>query len=142
MNFFEKELRKLFASSPVLEDIRFAGRICVGRLSDAVSVKLEFTDLGRTDHYGGIRATVMNRREGQIDVTLFRFEDILGKKAVPAPYYKDGVIPHIWKYNDQYGWYAYQPTLRDYEQISDTVSDYLEMFQEPVQTQRMTQEMK
>lgn len=38
-------------------------------------------------------------------------------------------------------WYAYKPTPRDLEMITDTVDSYLEMFQEPVQRQGMTQQM-
>ncbi len=64
MNFFEQELRKLFVESNALRDIRFTGRVCLARLNDATNVKLEFVTLGHADHYEGIKATVLNRREG------------------------------------------------------------------------------
>ena len=141
MNFFEQELRKLFEGSEALTDPRFTGRVCVARLTDTTNVKLEFVIHDTHNKYEGIKATVFNRGEGQIDSTVFRFADILGKKAVPGnPYLKDGVFPYIWKSNN-YEWYAYKPTPRDMELITGTVDSYLEMFQEPVQTQGMTQSM-
>jgi hypothetical protein len=142
MNFFEQELRKLFADSDALRDIRFTGRVCLARLTDTTNVKLEFVTLGYADNYEGIKATVLNRREGPIDSTVFRFADFLGKKAVPGnPNFTGGVIPHVVKLGDKYDWYAYKPTPRDFEIISETVESYLEAFGEPIQTQDMTMEM-
>ena len=139
MNFFEQELRKLFADSETLRDIRFTGRVCLARLTETTNVKLEFTTLGYADHYEGIKATVLNRREGQIDSTVLRFDDLLGKKSHPN--FSSGIIPHIAKYGDKYEWYAYKPTPRDFEIIAETMDSYLEVFAEPVQTQDMTMEM-
>ncbi len=142
MNFFEQELRKLFADSDALRDIRFTGRVCVARLTDTTNVKLEFVTLGHADHYEGIKATVLNRREGQIDSTVLRFADLLGRKPVPGnPNFTGGVIPHVIKLSDKYAWYAYTPTPRDFEIIAETMDSYLEVFAEPVQTQDMTMEM-
>ena len=138
MNFFEQELRKLFENSGALSDPRYTGRVCMARLTDTTNVKLEFITIGYADHYEGIKATVMNRSEGQIDSTLFRFADILGKKPIPGnPNFKDGLYPHIWKYDGKYEWYSYKPTPRDFEKITDAVDIYLEMFQEPIQSQGM-----
>jgi len=142
MNFFERELRKLFENSETLDDARFAGRVCIARLTDTTNVKLEFVTLGTADRFEGIKATVLNRNEGQIDSTVFRFADILGKKAVPGNIYlKDGVDPYAWKCDGKYEWYAYKPTPRDIEQVSGAVDSYLEIFQGPVQAQTMTQQM-
>jgi len=141
-NFFEQELRKLLENSEALDDPRFTGRVCIARLTDTTNVKLEFVTLGIANHYEGIKATVLNRSEGQIDSTVFRFADILGKKAIPGnPNFKNGLYPHVWKYNDKLEWYGYKPTPRDFEIIADTVNSYLEMFQEPIQNQGMTQQM-
>jgi len=143
MNFFEQELRKLFEGSETISDPCFTGRVCIARLTDSTNVKLEFVTNGYANHYECIRATVFNRSEGQIDSTLFRFADILGKKAIPGnPNFRDGIYPHIWKYNDKFEWYAYKPTPRDMEQISEAIDKYLEMFQEPVQNQGMSQQMR
>jgi hypothetical protein len=143
MNFFEQELRKLLEGSETIADPRFTGRVCLARLTDTTNVKLEFVTLGTHEHYEGIKATILNRTEGQIDSTVFRFADILGKKAIPDnPNFRNGLYPHIWKYNDKLEWYAYKPTPRDMEIITETVDSYLTAFQEPVQTQVMTQQMR
>ena len=52
-----------------------------------------------------------------------------------------GLYPHVWKCDDKFEWYAYKPTPRDFEVIADTVNSYLEMFQEPIQSQGMAQQM-
>jgi hypothetical protein len=142
-NFFERELRKLFEGSETLGDPRFAGRICMARLSETTNVKLTFVTLGFADKYDGIEAKVLNRNEGPIDTAVFRFADILGRKAIPNnPNFRDGLYPHVWKTGGKYEWYAYRPTPGDFELIADTVSGYLEMFKTPVQTQGMTQQME
>lgn len=41
-NFFEREFRKLFEDNPIMEDILFDGRACIGRLTDTSNVKLRF----------------------------------------------------------------------------------------------------
>jgi hypothetical protein len=114
----------------------------VARLTDTLNVKLKFVTLGTHEQYEGIEATIINRNAGKIDAAIFRFADILGKKAVPNnPNFREGVYPYIWTYNGQSEWYAYTPTPRDFESISAVVDGYLEMFREPVQTQGMTQQM-
>jgi hypothetical protein len=143
MNFFERELRKLFENSEFLSDVRFTGRVCMARLTDAVTVKLEFVTLGTQEHYEGIKATVLNRNEGSIDATVFRFEDIWGRKKVPDhPTFKHGACPYIWKEDKEQAWYAYKPTPRDFEAVTETLENYLEMFQEPVQRQGLTQQFR
>ena len=143
MNFFEQELRKLFEHSDVITDPHFAGRVCFARLTDTTNVKLQFDTVGTYEKYEGIRATVLNRSERKIDSTLFRFADILGRKDIPGnPYLKDGVYPHFWKRDDKYEWYAYKPTPRDMKLITETVDSYLGMFQEPVQSQNISQQMR
>jgi len=142
MNFFEQELRKLFESSEAITDPQFTGRVCLARLTDTTNVKLEFVTLGTHEKYEGIKATVLNRNEGQIDSTVFRFSDILGKKDIPGnPNFRNGLYPYIWENNDKFEWYAYKPTPRDMEVITNTVDSYLEMFQEPVQSQVIAQQM-
>jgi hypothetical protein len=62
--------------------------------------------------------------------------------TVPGnPNFKDGINPHVWKHGENYEWYACQPTPGDFEKIAGAVDSYLEMFQEPVQSQERTQEM-
>jgi hypothetical protein len=141
MNFFEQELRKLFAGSETLIDPRFTGRVCLARLTDTTNVKLYFDTDGYHEKYEGISITILNRNEGKIDSAYFCFADILGKKYIHGnPNFRDGLYPHIWQYNGKYEWYAYQPTPGDIELLAGTLDSYLAMFQEPAQgmSQQMT----
>jgi hypothetical protein len=141
-NFFEKELRKLFENNPIMDDIRFAGRACIGRLTDTTNVKLRFVTMGMHEKYEAIEATVLNRLEGTIDSNTFRFKDILGAKLVNNPNFPGGIMPHIWNsgFKSGYEWYGYKPTPADYEQISEAIDEYMGMFQEQTicQGQQMT----
>jgi hypothetical protein len=134
MNFFENELQKIFGSGSPATDIRFAGRACIGRLGQTTNVKLQFVTMGYAEHYEAVKATVFNRNEGVIDSQVFRFKDILGKKQVDNPNFRDGVFPHVWindRSNDKADWYVYKPNTADYKAIADTVNSYLEVFLEP-----------
>ena len=132
MTFFEQELRKIVGAE--YPDATFVGRACYVRLSDMNRAKIQFISTGIASHYDALRLTVLNRQEGEVDNLLLRFSDLLGKKMVNNPNSRDGVIPHIW---DDYGkadWYVYHPNSRDYQKLTDAVTDYLEVFYEQSQT--------
>ena len=74
MNFFEKELRNLFGSSPMLRDAHYCGRTCLAKLDEELRVKLQFTTTGYADHYDAIKLAVINRTDGVVD-QLFRFSE-------------------------------------------------------------------
>ena len=67
MNFFEKELRNLFGSSPMLRDAHYCGRTCLAKLDADLRVKLQFTTTGYADHYDAIKLAVINRTDGVVD---------------------------------------------------------------------------
>ena len=132
MTFFEQELRKIVGAE--YPDATFVGRACYVRLSDMNRAKIQFISTGIASHYDALRLTVLNRQEGEVDNLLLRFSDLLGKKMVNNPNFRDGVIPHMW---DDYGkvdWYVYNPNSRDYQKLIDAVSDYLEVFQDMSQS--------
>jgi hypothetical protein len=131
MTFFEDELREIFYASPVIQDARFVGRACIGRLGDTTNVKLEFVTMGTYQHYEGIKATIFNRNEGVIDSNVFRFIDMLGLKPGRSMQHGNKVSPHVWVYNDKTEWYSYQPNATDYATIAASVNRYLEVFLEP-----------
>jgi hypothetical protein len=140
--FWESELRRMFQNSAVLDDFRVAGRVALGRLSDTETVKLKFVTMGTHEKYGGVEATVLNRREGVIDRTALRFGDVWGVKQIPGnPYLKDGVLPHIWVSGGKAEWYAWEPATEDYLQVCGAMDDYLEMFQAPLQAPEQRQTM-
>jgi hypothetical protein len=134
-NFWEAELGKMFGNSTVIEDMRFVGRACIGRLSDNLNVKLRFIELGTASHFPLIEAAIINRNEGKIDSTTFRFEDIWGNVA------KKDRAPYAWVYSGKAEWYGYEPTFADYEKICAEVNDYLEIFQAPIQSMQQSQSM-
>ena len=124
MNYFEQELRKL---TKFCEDIRnpvFVGRTCYADLGDDIRIKLEFVTTGHADHYVAIRAAILNRVEGQVDVSLFRFKDIWGEKT----YGNSRMVPYIWVYNQEVDWYGYHPTDADFRKLAAEVNAYAGVF--------------
>lgn len=132
MTFYEKELRKIV--EPNCPDATYVGRACYVRLSDMNRAKIQFITMGIASHYEALRLTILNRNEGDVDNLVLRFSDILGKKMVSNPNFREGIMPHIWDDRGKVDWYVYHPTGQDYEKLSDAVNDYLDIFQEQVQT--------
>ena len=132
MTFYEQELRRVVGDA--YPDATFVGRACYVRLSDMNRAKLQFISTNIASHYDALRLSVLNRNEGQVDALTLRFSDLLGKKQVSNPNFRDGVEPHIWDDHGKASWYVYHPNSRDYQQLTDAVTDYLEVFQEQIQT--------
>lgn len=132
MTFFEQELRRIVGDT--YPDATFVGRACYVRLSDMNRAKLQFISTNIASHYDALRLTILNRNEGQVDALTLRFSDLLGKKQVSNPNFRDGVEPYIWDDHGKASWYVYHPNSRDYQKLTDAVTDYLEVFQEQTQT--------
>lgn len=131
MNFFEQELRKIVGSQ--YPDAAFVGRACYVRLNEMNRAKIQFTTCGTADRYQALQMTILNRNDGQVDTLRLRFADLLGKGQVNNPYIQQSG-PYAWTYNGKTEWYAYHPNDRDYRQLTDAVSGYLDVFQEQVQS--------
>lgn len=132
MNFFEQELRKMVAAAKIFDDVKFIGRACYGTLGDNTRVKLEFVTNGTREQYDGIRATVLDKMQGEFDSVSLWFEDMLGKK-VNTGGRQSGL--YVWTYSGNTEWYAYQPTKADYGKITETLRDYADLFREQAQEQ-------
>lgn len=132
MNFYEQELRRIVEGT--YPDATFAGRACYVRLDAMNRAKIQFASTHISNQYDALRMTILNRNEGEVDHLLLRFGDLLGKKMVQNRNFKDGVLPHIWDDYGKISWYVYQPDSRDYQQLTDAVTDYLEVFQEQSQS--------
>ena len=118
MNFFEQELHRIVA--PKYPDATYVGRACYVRLNELNRAKIQFVTGIVANQYHALRISILNRNEGQVDALLLNL--------------KNGITPYIW---DDYGkadWYVYHPNSRDYRQLTEAVSDYLEVFQEQTQT--------
>lgn len=126
----EQELRKIV--SPRYPDAAYVGRACYVRLSEMNQAKVEFISTHIASQYDALRLTILNRDEGTVDNLVLRFSDLLGKKHTSNPNFRDGVIPHLWDNYTKVAWYVYQPSSRDYQELSDAVESYLELFQEQV----------
>ena len=125
MNYFEQELRRVADVCDGIINPTFAGRACYGDLGSDNRVKLEFVTLRQADHYPALKATILNRIEGEVDTLLFRFEDIWGKKHDKG---YDGGIPHIWTNDGKSEWYSYYPTGADIKQLAAELGAYLAVF--------------
>ena len=128
MNYFEQELRRLAKACDGIINPIFASRVCYGDLGGDNRVKLQFITMGHADHYSALKATVLNRLDGEVDTLVFRFQDVWGNKAVSNPNFRNGIIPYIWTYQGKSEWYVYRPTDTDMKKLAAEVGAYLAVF--------------
>lgn len=130
MNFFEQELRKIMVGSGILKDQKYVGRLCYGTIGEGIRARVEIVTTGMSSNYDGIKASIINRKEGVVDSILIRLSDAWGKKPVSNPNFKDGIIPHIWNNDGKMEWYVYKPSGNDYRQLAGEIEQYLSVFQD------------
>lgn len=128
MNFFESELRKVFANSDTLENPTYVGRACFGDIGEDLRARVEFAIDGTIDHFSALRITILNRTGGTVDQMKIRLDEILGKQSVRNPNFPDGISPYIWIYRSIPEWYVFKPGVTDYQKMHDTISSYLDVF--------------
>ena len=139
MTVYERELRKLFENSDLMDRPRFSGRVCVGELGKDLRVRAEFFSTCVANQYNAILLTVLNRTEGVVDRTMLRFKDVWGKKPVPGnPYFRDGVLAYLWDDRGDVDWYAYHPNAADYDSLRQSIGQYLSMFRERTSAREQT----
>ena len=128
---FEKELKKIFGDDLILNNTKYVGRNCYGELDENIRMKARFVTMGVSNHFDALRLELINRTEGEIDATVIRLNEIWGKKSVPGnPNFRDGVSPHLWLNGDKLGWYAYQPTTKDFDILRESVKEYASIFKD------------
>ena len=132
MNFFEQELRKIVGSA--YPDATYVGRACYVRLGEKNRAKIQFVTGIVGNQYNALQMTILNRCEGTVDTLRIRLTDLLGKQATNNPNFRSGVEPHIWDDNGSVSWYIYQPSSRDYQTLTNEVSEYLGLFQQQTQS--------
>lgn len=128
MNFFQDELRKIVG--PAHPNALYAGRACFIKLGEVTRAKVELVTLLYGDRYDGLKATVLNRNDGPLDTVTLRFGEILGKKRVSNPNFRDGIKPFLKVNGETIGWYVYSPTQADYQMLGAELEGYLGVFQE------------
>lgn len=128
MTFYERELREIIEEK--YPDATYVGRACYVRLSDTNRAKIQFVAGIVANQYNALQVTILNLSEGQVDVLLLRFADLLGVKHTSNPNFRNGINPHIWDDCGKVDWYVYYPNQRDYEALSNAVSSYLDVFKD------------
>lgn len=137
MNFFEQELRKLFGDGGIIDSPQFVGRACLGSLGGDLRVRAQFVTGIIANQYNALKIVVLNRTDGPVDTMVLNLKDLLGMKPVPGnPNFPKGVAPHIWDDSGKAEWYAYRPTIADYEAIRQAADDYLNVFREQIQERK------
>lgn len=129
MNFFESELRKLFADASTIDNPTFVGRSCFGEIGNDLRVRIEFADPRTVNNYTSLRVSILNRTAGVVDRMEFRLDELLGIKQVPHnTNFPNGVQPYIWVYNGEAQWYAFTPNASDYKIMRTAVGRYVDVF--------------
>jgi len=126
MDFFEKEMRKMFEKNENILDKKFIGKTMIGRLDEDLRIKLSFVTTGVKDHYTAIKLQIINRQEGEVDSEVIKFADVIGKQRM-----RNGemIEPHMWVYSQNPEWYV-PITENQREQIADAVESYAVMYQD------------
>lgn len=127
MNFFEGELRQMFGNAKSISDAKFVGRTMLGKLDDDLLVKAQFISTYVSKQYDAIQVSILNRTDGVVDKETMLFGDIIGPKFTKC---SDKVNPYMWEESTGKAYWYTPLTISEKAHISDTVLDYVEMFQE------------
>ena len=134
MNFLRAELKKILSMTEYCEEAVYVGNCGYVRVNEDVRMRLEFSK-SSTGTYDGIVMTMLNRKEGTIDINTLKFRDIWGEKTVVKHNFREEVIiPHIWE-NEEKAWYVYKPNQKEYQMLADETNQYIRLFQEAEITQ-------
>ena len=127
MNFFEGELRQMFGNAESISDAKFVGKTMLGKLDDDLLVKAQFISTHVSKQYDAIQVSILNRTDGVVDKETMLFGDIIGQKNTGIT---GRVNPYMWEESVGKAYWYTPLTISEKAQISDTVLDYVEMFQE------------
>ena len=127
MNFFEGELRQMFGNAENISDAKFVGRTMLGKLGDDLLVKAQFISTQVSKQYDAIQVSIINRTDGVVDKETMLFGDIIGQKNTNIT---GRVNPYMWEESVGKAYWYTPVSISEKAQISDTVLDYVEMFQE------------
>ena len=120
LTFFEEELRKIVGRE--YPDATYVGRACYVRLSEMNRAKIEIFTSKRSGYYDSLRISILNRSNGEVDAILLRFTDLFSRGNYA------GLVQECFE------WCAGPPSDGDYDQLTEAVGNYLDVFQEQVQT--------
>ena len=132
-NFFEQELRRLASQLTIMDDARFVGRACYGRVSENIRAKLQFVTMGTANQYEALQVSLINNTEGEIDSSTIRFKELWGMLPTDNPNFPQGIAPHTWTNNGKTDWYVEAPGPAEYEALAGEVDEYMELFSEDME---------
>lgn len=141
MNFFENELRRIFSKTEGIQNLRYIGRSCYGKLSSDIRLKAEFVTNGVSEQFEVLKVTLINKADGEIDHVKLKLADIFGLKEINT----SGIgktPPYIWIYQGKAEWYPCRPNTNDYVKFAETISGYVSVFSnEPAQNESFDMDM-
>lgn len=131
MSFYETELKKMIRGIPFIQSHTLAGKSILGKLDRDLRVKISLVTTGIAEHYDALKVHIINRTEGEVDIQLVKFRDILSNgKYIVIVEGRDGPT-----------WGLNNPLQSDYIKINQFLHNYLSYFapeQEPEETPEMT----
>lgn len=121
-----EELKRMFENRIALQEVRYVGRTCFGRLDGELRGKVELVrgpmDLGFTR----MHVSVLERTRGLVDEMKFLISDVIGlKKGL----YENRLLSPAFHIIDNEGSWNCEMGEADYEKLAEAVNGYLEMFQ-------------
>ncbi len=130
MSFYETELKKMIRGIPFIQSHTLAGKSILGKLDRDLRVKISLVTTGIAEHYDALKVHIINRTEGEVDIQLVKFRDILSNgKYIVIVEGRDGPT-----------WGLNSPLQSDYIKINQFLHNYLSYFapeQEPEETPEM-----
>ena len=129
MNYFTQELQRILCNCTAAEQVSYAGRSAYVRMDQDLRARIEFASMHISGHYDAIRASILNRVDGKVDIAVFHFSDLLGYKKTSNPNFSKGIIPYICDDCGKPDWYVYRPTSADYKLIAENLDEYFQVFQ-------------
>lgn len=132
---FESELHKIFDEVTNLYDKKYVGRAFYAKIDTDLNFKAEYISTEISGHYDALRFRILQRNGGELDANTIRFSEIWGNKKIQNRNFPEGVSPHLWNYDGKLEWYVYQPTDRDFDEITMQIMDYVDVFQEQSEEQ-------
>ncbi|WP_373264854.1 hypothetical protein [Hungatella hathewayi] len=132
-----EELKKMFEGRIALQEVRYVGKTCFGRLEGELRGKVELErgpmDLG----FSRIHVSVLERTSGLVDQMKFLISNVTGvKKGL----YENRFLSLEFHVYDHEGSWNCEMGEADYEKLAEAINGYLEMFQSEEQIHGQNQE--
>lgn len=123
MNFFEKELRKIFWGDNTICSPFYVDGVCFGTLGKDHLVQLEFAGEKASEGLCDIlKIVIAHRVSGELNTIEISLKDILGDKVICNVFRETDK----WYWVEESSWDLYYPTWEDRRRLRDAVISRLE----------------